>query len=75
VSADVLWLALSVLVLAGAAVALERAWRAPRCLACDVATAARPIALVHTVPAVLEIVYLCPRCRSVVSRRRFGEWD
>lgn len=74
-AAEVLWAILFLLVLAGAALALEAAWRAPRCLPCDVTSEALPIALIHTVPAVLEVVYHCPRCRQVVSRRRFGEWD
>lgn len=74
-SAEVLCAILSLPVLAGAALALEAAWRAPRCLRCDVTSEALPIALIHTVPAVLEVVYHCPRCRQVVSRRRFGEWD
>lgn len=64
---------LSLLVLAGAARALEAAWRAPRCLPCNVTSKALPITLIHTVPAVLEAVYRCPRCREIVSRRRFGE--
>jgi hypothetical protein len=75
VSAEVVCAVLSLLVLAGAALALEAAWRAPRCLPCNVTSEALPIALIHTVPAVLEAVYRCPRCREIVSRRRFGEWD
>lgn len=74
-SAEVLVAALFLLVLAGVAVALEAAWRAPRCRPCDVTSEALPVALIHTVPAVLEVVYRCPRCGCVVSRRRFGEWD
>jgi hypothetical protein len=72
---DLLVGALFLLGLAAAALGLEAAWRAPRCLPCDVTTEALPSALIHTMPAVLEVVYRCPRCRRVVSRRRFGDWD
>jgi hypothetical protein len=75
VSSEFLAAALSLLVLAVAALAIEAAWRAPRCLPCDATSEALPGALIHTMPAVLEIVYLCPRCRQVVSRRLFGEWE
>jgi hypothetical protein len=75
VSGDLLAAALFLLVLVGAGLALEAAWRAPRCRACDVTSEALPGALIHTVPAVLEVVYRCPRCGRVVSRRRFGDWE
>ncbi|MGH7398082.1 MAG: hypothetical protein ACRELW_11145 [Candidatus Rokuibacteriota bacterium] len=74
-SADALWAALSLLILAGAALGLEAAWRAPRCEACGVASEEAPAAVIHTIPAVFEIVYRCPRCRQVVSRRRLPAWD
>jgi len=75
VSAELLVTALSLLILAVAALAFEAAWQAPRCLPCDVTSEALPTALIHTVPAVLEVVYRCPQCGRVVSRRRFGDWD
>jgi uncharacterized protein with PIN domain len=75
VSAELLVTALSLLVLAVAAVAIEAAWRPPRCRPCDVPSEALPTELIHTVPAVIEVVYRCPRCERVVSRRRFGDWD
>jgi hypothetical protein len=74
-SAELLVTALSLLVLAVAALALEAAWRPPRCLPCDVPAEALPTELIQAVPAVLEVVYRCPRCERVVSRRRFGDWD
>jgi predicted RNA-binding Zn-ribbon protein involved in translation (DUF1610 family) len=67
--------ALSLLVLAGAALALRTAWRAPRCAPCGVVSEALATPLSHTLPAVVEIVYRCPRCRQVLGRRRFGEWE
>jgi hypothetical protein len=75
VSLDLLAGALSLLALAAAALALHAAWRPPRCEPCDVTTEALPSTLIHTVPAVLEVVYRCPRCERVVSRRRFGDWE
>jgi hypothetical protein len=72
---EVLAIVLSLLGLAAAALGIEAACRAPRCGLCGVASEALPTELVHTLPAVLEIVYRCPRCGTVVSRRRFGEWD
>lgn len=74
-SAELLVVVLSLLVLAAAALGLEAAWRAPRCRSCDVTSEALPGELIHTVPAVLEVVYRCPRCGRVVGRRRFGDWD
>ena len=74
-SAELLVVAISLLVLAGAGLAVEAAWRAPRCPQCDVASEALPTTLIHTLPAVLEVVYRCPHCERVVSRRRFGEWE
>ena len=73
--AEILVIALSLLVLAAAALGLAAAWRPPRCVACDVTSEALPTALIHTLPAVLEVVYRCPRCQRVVSRRRFGDWE
>ena len=74
-SAEVLGAVLALLLLSGAALVLEAAWRAPRCSRCSVTSEALPAALIHTIPAVLEIVYRCPRCLAIVSRRRFGDWD
>ena len=70
-----LLVALALLVLAVAAVVLPTAWRPPRCVPCDATSEALPSTLIHTVPAVLEVIYRCPRCERVVSRRRFGDWE
>jgi hypothetical protein len=75
VSAELLVVALSLLVLVVAGLALEVLWRAPRCRACGVTSEALPTALIHTVPVVLEVAHRCPRCGLVVSRRRFGDWE
>jgi hypothetical protein len=74
-SDDLIGAAVSLLVLGVAALALRAAFRPPRCSPCGITGEALPGSLIQNHPAVLEIVYHCPRCRQVVGRRRFGEWD
>ena len=72
---EVLVIALCLVGLTAAALGLQAAWRAPRCGVCHAVSEALPTQRVETLPAVLEVAYRCPRCETIVSRRRFGEWD
>jgi len=66
------YLALAALVLLGAFFVWQSLGRPPRCAACGLPAETLRDELLHEMPPIVQIVFWCPRCAELVSRRVVG---